>query len=338
MVSANRHVRIIRLPGIGHNGFEKLQKAAVALVGCGTLGSVYAENLVRLGIGHLKLNDRDVVEEHNLCTQFLYDEADLRNTVPKAIAAKMRLQKINSKCAVTAQPFELCPENAVKLLSEVDVIIDATDNFETRFLINDTSVKLGIPWIYTGVVGFTGLCMAIVPGETACLRCFMEAPPPAGSLPTCETAGVWPAAAQVIASIGLTETLRLLTGDKTQFGLSEIDLQSGHWKRLYPERKRDCSTCSGKKLNYLEGKAVSEAAKLCGRDMVHIQPERELSLNLAEIARRFPQDLEVKVSDELLHLTVEKAEIFLFRDGRALVKGISDVSLARNIYQRYICV
>jgi molybdopterin/thiamine biosynthesis adenylyltransferase len=336
MVSTNLHARIIRLPGVGLNGFEKLRKSSVALVGCGTLGSVYADNLVRMGVGHLILIDRDIVEEHNLSTQFLYDEGDLQSTLPKAIAAKKRLEKISSKCEIEAHPCELRPENAVDLLGGVNVIIDATDNFETRFLINDASVKLGIPWIYTGVIGFTGICMAVIPGQTACLRCLMETPPPIGTLPTCETAGVWPAAAQAITSIGLTEALRLLTNEETKFGLSEIDLQSGHWKRLYPERKHDCSTCCGKELTYLEGRTVSEAAKLCGREMVHIQPERKSFLNLTKIARSLPTEFEVKVTDDLLHLTVEEAEIYLFRDGRALVKGVSDTGLARAIFHRYI--
>ncbi len=332
----DRWARLRRLDGVGDDGIEKIRAAGAALVGCGTTGSVYALNLARLGIGYLRLIDRDIVEPQNLATQMLYDEEDVRRPVPKVVAAAARLAKIASDCRVEPHPSDLNPRNAEELLTGVDVIIDGTDNFETRFLINDVSLKSGIPWIYTGVVGFTGLTMTIVPGKTACLRCLMNEPPGNGALPTCETAGVWLPAAQAIAAEGLTQLLHLLSGRPVDPTLTEIDLSRGARREIRPDKKPDCPACSEGKFDFLSGIHSRQAVKLCGRDIVHLQPSRKMETNLAEIAATLGVSLPVTYTEHILKVTVPEAEIYLFSDGRALIKGITDAGRAKAIYHRYI--
>jgi len=337
-VDAHKYSRFIRLAGVQDEGFEKVRNARIVLVGIGTLGGAYALNLVRMGTGFIRLVDRDIVEEHNLSTQLLYDMYDVQHPLPKVTAAKNRLNAINQDCEIEACPSELRQDNAEELLGGVDLIIDATDNFETRFLINDVAVKLNIPWIYTGVVGYTGVCMAIIPGVTACLRCMMERVPDTGELPTCETAGVWAAAAQTITAVGLTEALRIITDGKPEFGLSELDIQAGTWKKVHPERSGDCPVCVHHEYSYLSGKTVSQSVKLCGREMVHISPGRQQNLNLPGMADLLPADYECTCTEDLLHIKLPEAEIYLFKDGRSFVKGVSDTERAKSIFNRYISV
>jgi adenylyltransferase/sulfurtransferase len=335
-VESERYARIIRLPMVGDKGFKKLRSAKIALVGCGTLGGAYAINLARLGVGYLRLVDRDVVEEHNLSTQILYNENDLKSLHPKAVAAKQHLEAISSQGRFEARAADLTSFNAEELLSDVDLIIDATDNFEARFLVNDTAVKLGIPWIYTGVVGFSGVCMAVVPGKTPCLECVLEKAPGIGELPTCETTGVWASAAQAIVAVGLTESLRLFTGKRPGFGLSEIDFETGRWTKIYPERRVDCPACVKKEFSYLTGRATAGAARLCGRNMVHLSPDKTQQLNLPDLAKKLSFKFDVKASSDLLYMETPEAEIYLFPDGRAFVKGVEDLARARSLFNRYI--
>jgi adenylyltransferase/sulfurtransferase len=289
-----------------------------------------------MGVGSLRLVDRDIVEEQNLSTQLLYDEEDLRNPVPKVIAAVEHLRNIHSDSRLEACPSDLIPQNAEELLTSADVIIDSTDNFETRFLINDVALKFDIPWIYTGVVGFTGLTMAVVPGKTACLRCFMDEPPPDGELPTCETAGVWAPAAGAIAAIGLTQLLNLIIGKEPDPALSELDLESGVWRKIRRKRKTDCPACGLGKYDFLSGSHNRRMVRICGREMVHIHPAGKRFLNLQKIAESLPEELHADFTDYLLKINAPEAEIYLFPDGRALVKGTSDLARAKAVYQRYI--
>jgi adenylyltransferase/sulfurtransferase len=337
-MNASRYARLQRLPGMEAGKFDRLRRSRAALVGCGTLGGIYAQNLVRCGIAFLRLIDRDVVEEPNLATQILFDQEDVRQALPKAEAARLHLQKVNADCRLEACVSDLAPTTAQALLGGVDLIIDATDNFETRFLINDAAVELNVPWIYTAVVGFTGLCLAIVPGNTACLRCLMDEPPPTGSLPTCETAGVWPPAAQSLAAVGMTQALRLLTGDSPSEGLIEVDLQQGTLRVVNVPRREDCPTCVRKDFVWLEGRRGSQAVRLCGRDMVHLSPQSPAKLDLPVLAQRLGSAFQVQLTDYLLHLTSPEAEIYLFPDGRALVKGVTDPARARALYNRFITV
>lgn len=331
-----RYTRLVRLAGIGEKGLVKLKKAKVVLVGCGTLGGAYALNLARLNLGTLRLIDRDIVEEHNLSTQLLFTEEDLQGLLPKAQVARKRLAAINSKLDIEACSADLTPSTAENLLSSADLIVDATDNFETRFLINDAAIKYDISWIYTGVVGYSGTVMAILPGRSACLRCLMESAPDTSELPTCETVGVWLAAAQAVAAVGLTHALRILTGLKPDLSLSELDFESGRWTRLKVKRKPDCPACGRSDFEYLDGRIKSQATRLCGRDTVYLVPDRTMKLDLSKLANRFQDALDVAASEDLLRLKVPEAEIYLFSDGRAFVKGVSDPARARAIFNRYI--
>lgn len=284
----------------------------------------------------LRLIDRDIVEEHNLSTQMLYDECDVSDVVPKSIAAARHLSAINSNSTFEAQAAELTPANAAKLLGGVDLILDATDNFEARFLINDVALSLDIPWIYTGALAYTGLCMPIIPGKTACLRCLMEEPPEAGKLPTCENVGVWLPMVQAIVAVGTTYALRMLTGQPSEIALHELDFQTWQWRKVQVARRVDCPACEQRNFKFLQGQTGMQATKLCGRDMVHLSPEMEVHINLRVLANKLAADLLVKVSEDLLQLHLPEAEIYLFPDGRAFVKGISDTTRARALYNRYI--
>lgn len=330
-----RYARLIRLAGVGEMGLDRIRKARITLVGCGTLGGAYALNLVRMGVRHLRLIDRDIVEEQNLSTQILFDEDDVRQVLPKVVAAKRHLVVMNGDCDIQVYASDLNAKNAEALLQDADLILDATDNFETRFLINDAALKFNIPWIYTGFVGFTGLFLTVVPGRSACLRCLMEKPPEPGKLPTCETAGVWAPAAQAVVGAALTEALKLLTGGKLESSLTELDFQAGSWRRVMVERRKHCPACVSHDFPYLDGRKASQATRLCGRDMVHLTPERDVTLNLSELARELPSAFDVAVSEHLLRLRVPEAEIYLFPDGRAFVKGVSDPGRAKVIYSRY---
>lgn len=334
----SRYARLERLQGVGASGMESLSRAKVALVGCGTLGGAYASFLIRSGIGAIRLIDRDFVEEHNLSTQTLFQEDDARQMLPKVVAAQRHLQQVNSACQVETCCTDLTSANAETLLRGVDLILDGTDNFETRFLLNDVAVKNGVPWIYTAVVGYSGLVMAIIPGQTACLRCWLADPPETGALPTCETVGVWPPVAQSLAAIGFTEALRLLTGRAPEADLSELNFETNQWRKLRIVRRPDCPTCQKRDFTYLAGGWESQATKLCGRDMVHLTPAKPMTLNLSVIAEPLRAHCQVDLTDYLLHLKSSDAEIYLFPDGRAFIKGVSDLGRARAIFNRYLSV
>ncbi len=336
--TSSRYNRLINLAGVGAEGWQKLAGARIALVGCGTLGGIYALNLVRLGIERLILIDRDIVEEHNLSTQVLFEEEDVRQILPKAHAAQRHLRKISAQCQISAHAAELTPENIAAMLPDADLIIDATDNFETRFLINDFALEQGIPWVYTAVVGFTGLTMAMIPGHTACLRCLLDEPPLPGSLPTCETSGVWPPAAQSIAAVGLTAGIQHLLGREPAGELSELDFDNMIWRRIRVAPKPDCPACVRRDFAYLQGRMGTQATRLCGRDMVHLSPSRGLHLDLPSLAKQLRSVFQIQLTEYLLHLKSPEAEIYLFPDGRALVKGVTEVARARAIFNRFISV
>jgi adenylyltransferase/sulfurtransferase len=335
-MTSRRYTRLMSLPDIGDAGLNKLRRTRIALVGCGTLGGYYAMALARLNLDLLRLIDRDIVEEHNLATQLLFEEEDVGNLLPKALVAEKRLAAVNSGLQIEAHSADLTSRSAEKLLGSVDLIIDATDNFETRFLINDFAVKSNISWIYTGVVGYTGSVMAVRPNRSACLRCTIENPPDAADLPTCETAGVWLGAAQAITAVGLTMALKLLLGKDPDTCLNEIDFVSDRWTRIEVQKRPGCPTCDQSNFEYLEGRIASQAARLCGRETVYILPDRAMSLDLQALARRLSDAADVAVSEELLRVNVPEAEIYLFPDGRAFLKGITDPARARAIYNRYI--
>jgi molybdopterin/thiamine biosynthesis adenylyltransferase len=340
-----KYSRQILFGGIGEQGQEKILEASAVLVGCGALGTVVANLLVRAGIGRLRIIDRDFVEPSNLQRQTLFEEADARDALPKAVAAERRLRAINSGVEIEAIVADLTPKNAADLLSGFPLVLDGTDNFETRFLVNDAAISLGVPWIYAAAVGSHGVTMTICPGRTACLACLIETPEPssqigsaAGHEATCDTVGVLGSAAGVIASIEATEAIKLLAGKpKALHGrLVSCDVWSGKFQSIRVARNPGCRACVRREFTFLEGHAQPHIT-MCGRDSVQIH-ERSRQLDLIELGRRLTSvaATEVRANGFLLRCCISPYELTVFADGRAIVKGTQDPSVARSLYSRYI--
>lgn len=339
-----RYSRQILFGPIGEEGQERLRHSSVTMIGCGALGSALASLLVRAGVGGLRIVDRDFVEPSNLQRQTLFEEADAQELLPKAVAAERRLRCINSDVEVRGIVGDLRPANAQELLGDSAVLLDGTDNFETRFLINDYAVKKSVPWIYAAVVSSHGLTMPIHPGESACLACLAEdgdaaedGSAPQRNEPTCDTVGVLGPAAGVIASLQATAAIKILLGksDPQDARLMAFDVWTGRFQSLRLPRREDCRACGQRQFSYLEGEAQPRLT-MCGRDSVQIH-ERRRHLNLAELGRNLAAaGSQVRQNDFLLRLQVPPYELTVFADGRAIIKGTRDASVARSIYARYI--
>jgi molybdopterin-synthase adenylyltransferase len=337
MLSADlRYSRQTRFAPIGEPGQRRIQNAQVAIVGCGALGSFQAEALARAGVGRLRLIDRDFVEFSNLQRQFLFDESDARDAVPKAVAAARRLAQINSEIAVEPVVADLTSSNISELFEHVDLILDGTDNFETRYLINDAAVQGRVPWIYGAAVGSYGLKLAIVPDRTACLRCVYP-DPPQGVQPTCETAGVLVAVTASIAALQVGDALKILTcgADSVMARLTTVDVWSGEIRQLDPPaRDPSCPCCVSRAFVYLDGSRRAPIS-LCGRNAVQIH-ERARPVDLRDLAGQLSAVAPVRANEFALRVTLEPYELTVFPDGRAIVKGTTDVGVARSIYARYV--
>lgn len=336
-----RYSRQILFSGIGKSGQEKLLEASVVLVGCGAVGTVAASLLVRAGVGRLRIIDRDFVEPSNLQRQSLFEEADAREALPKAVAAERRLRAINSGVRVDGVVADITPENALELLSGFPLILDGTDNFETRLLLNDAAVSLNIPWIYAAAVGSYGVTMTIRPGETACLACLLEGDQKTAALgeeATCDTAGVLNATCGVIASIEAAEATKILAEKIPALHgrLVSCDVWSGRFQSIRIARNPNCRACSGHELIYLEGEAQPHIT-MCGRNSVQIH-ERSRKLDLGALSNRLSaaSAAEVRNNEFLLQFRVPPYEMTVFADGRAIIKGTQDPSVARSLYARYI--
>jgi molybdopterin-synthase adenylyltransferase len=337
-----KYSRQILFRGVGEDGQEKLLSASAVLVGCGALGTVVANLLVRAGLGSLRIIDRDFVEPSNLQRQTLFEESDARDALPKAIAAERRLRAINSGVRVEGIVADLTPENALDLLSGFPLILDGTDNFEARLLLNDAAISLDVPWIYTAAVGSYGVTMTIRPGVTACLACLIEGNAKNGTAiaadDTCDTTGVINAAVGVIASIEAAEATKILAAKPEALSgkLISCDVWSGRFQSIRVERNPDCRACARREFIYLEGHAQPRVS-MCGRDSVQIH-ERRRSLDLAELGRRVAgaSASEVRNSEFLLRFRVAPYELTVFPDGRAIVKGTQDPAIARSLYARFI--
>ena len=287
----SRYSRQILFPELGRKGQNRLINSQVVIVGCGALGTVQAESLSRAGIGTIRLIDRDFIEESNLQRQTLFTEQDMRESLPKAVAAKRHLEEINSSVQVDAQVADLNYRNVESLVEGADCILDGTDNFEARFLLNDVSQKHQIPWIYGAAVGSQGLTMTIVPGQTPCLRCVFESPPPPGATPTCDTAGVLAPAVNLVASLQVAEAFKILTGQLRRINrkLVCLDVWQNTWQRLEIASSRnggDCPACHLGRYDFLEGEQGSSATVLCGRDSVQINQSQGQCLNFPQLAER----------------------------------------------------
>jgi adenylyltransferase/sulfurtransferase len=338
-----KYSRQILFAGIGEDGQERILKASAVLIGCGALGTAVAGLLVRSGLGRLRVIDRDFVELSNLQRQTLFDEADAREALPKAIAAERHLRAVNSGVEVEGIVADLTPQNVLELLSGFPLILDGTDNFQTRLLLNDAAVSLGIPWIYAAVVGSYGVTMTIRSPETACLACLLENGEPGGASSlgnelTCETAGVLGAAAGVIAAIESTEAIKILSGQPGALHgrLVSCDVWAGKFQSIRTERNPACRVCARREFRFLAGDAQPHIT-LCGRDSVQIH-ERGRQLNLDELGRRLrgAAAAQVKGNDFLLRFCVSTYEVTVFADGRAIIKGTKDAAVARSLYARYI--
>ena len=340
--SLARYSRQILFPEIGEAGQRRLAGARVLLVGCGALGTVLASTLVRAGVGFMRICDRDFIEPNNLQRQILFDEDDIAANLPKAQAAAAKLARINSQVTVEPVVVDVDPTNIERLADGVDLLLDGTDNFESRYLINDLAVKTDRPWIYGAVVGATGLCMTIVPGETPCLRCvFEEAPPPEMS-PTCDTAGVIGPAVNMVAAFQAVEAIKLLAGRRDQINRSlvHIDAWSGRIINTNVSGARehgDCPCCKRRTFPFLEGQRRGGATTLCGRNAVQVSGGAGGEMDFEAVARKLEAVAKgsIRFNEFMLRATIDGHELTLFPDGRAIVKGTDSEDKARTLYARY---
>jgi adenylyltransferase/sulfurtransferase len=338
-----RYARQIIYEPIGVEGQRRLGASRAVLVGCGALGTALANTLVRAGLGHLRICDRDFIERDNLQRQVLFDESDIAANLPKAEAAAAKLRRINSDVTVEAEVVDVNPSNVERLCEGADLLLDGTDNFETRFLVNDLAIKSNRPWVYGAVIGATGLAMPIIPGETPCLRCVFENAPPPEMNPTCDTAGVIGPIVNVVAGIQAVEAIKLLIGarDDVSRSLIHIDLWSGRFMNMNVRsayEDGDCPCCKRRQFEFLDGAYQSLTAKLCGRDAVQIHRPGGGQVDLAAIGDRLRRVAQGGVQQNrfMLKAVVDGYEIALFPDGRAIIKGLSDPAKARNVYAKYI--
>lgn len=360
-MSDARYSRQTILPQIGSEGQERLHAATAIIAGVGALGSAIAEMLARAGVGALRLIDRDYLELHNLQRQSLYTEADVASALPKALAASQRLSEINSD--VHAEPYiaDITPENVLDLLGgsgpkaeghdpkskiqnrsshrPTKIVLDGTDNLQTRYLLNDACIRLGIPWVYSGVIGTSGVSMAVVPGQTACLRCLFPDLPPPGATQTCDVAGVLGPAVHAIAAAACAEAIKLLVGAPPGPGLLTADLWTGAFDRIEILRNPNCPACGHGRLDYLDGEAWGhDAARLCGHDAVQVRLSNA-KLDLAALGARLRSSgaSDVVSNEYIVRLRPDnRHELTIFADSRVIVKGTEDAAVARSLVARYI--
>ena len=332
----DRYSRQVLFKEIGAEGQRKLSAGRVVIVGCGATGSALASLLARAGVGTLRIVDRDYVEPSNLQRQTLFDEADARESVPKAVAAARQVQRFNSQIVVEQRVADLTPATADALLTGVDLILDGTDNFETRYLIDDYAVKNSTPWIYAAAVGSYGITMNILPGETACLAC-MFPDPPHGMVETCETSGILNSVVNLVASIAATEAIKFLVGARAN--MRRTLLSWDVWKNDRGEvgaatPRAGCRACGERDFVHLVGEGRPHIT-LCGRNSVQIH-ERQRPVDFAEMTTRLQPLGSVRHNEFVLKFWREPYEMTLFPDGRAIIKGTTDTAIARSFYARYV--
>lgn len=332
----DRYSRQVLFPGIGEAGQEMLAAAHVALVGCGATGSAAASLLARAGVGTLTLIDRDFVEESNLQRQVLFDEADARDSLPKAEAARRKIALFNSQVVIHSHIADLIPSNIHSLLADSAIILDATDNFETRYLINDYSIEQHKPWIYSAAIGAYAATMNVLPEDTACLACIFPEPP-TGTVETCDTAGILNTAVNFAASIAVTEALKFLTrsSEKMRRSLLSFDLWTNERSEVSTSEPRPgCPVCSAHDFRHLRGEGRPHIT-LCGRNSVQIH-EHSRPIDLAALESRLRPHGQVRFNQLLLRFTRGEHTLTVFADGRAIIQGTTDAALARALYARFI--
>ena len=335
----SRYSRQELFAGIGREGQEKIRRSRVLVVGCGALGSATAETMARAGVGTLTLVDRDFVEASNLQRQSLFDEEDAALARPKAIAAEARLVRLNSEVTVRGIVADVDAALADRLVREADLVLDGTDNFETRYVLNDVCVRAGVPWVYGACVAAHGAALAVRPGKTPCLRCVLGERPAAGSGETCDTSGVVAPIVQVVAGVQAAEALKLLAGRETALvdGLVTVDLWAGTFDVAgFDGRAPWCPSCAQGRFDYAEA-PPAEAAVLCGRDAVQLRTGG-VPIDVQRLAARLRAAGEVVANEHLVRLRASDAELVVFADGRAIVKGTADAARARAVLARFVGV
>jgi adenylyltransferase/sulfurtransferase len=335
----DRYSRQTLFGDIGPEGQRRLRASRVAVVGCGALGSAQVETLARAGVGRLLIADRDFVEESNLQRQTLFTERDARERMPKAVAAARRVAEVNSDVECEAEVVDVNRSNVERLISGCDLVLDGTDNFSTRFLINDACVKHGVAWVYGAAVGSYGVTMTIRPGVTPCLRCVFSEEPAAGTAPTCDTAGVIMPIISIVAAVQASEALKLLTGrvESLHGGLMQFDVWRNEWRRIDAGgRVPDCPACALRRFDALAAEGGDVTTVLCGRNAVQVTPQRAARVDLESLAARLSVAGEVKSNPYLVRLRAGDYELTVFQDARAIVRGTDDATLARSLYARYV--
>jgi molybdopterin/thiamine biosynthesis adenylyltransferase len=332
----DRYCRQTLFTGIGKAGQKKLAKSFVVVAGCGALGTIIATTLVRAGVGKVRIIDRDFIEYHNLQRQVIFDEDDIKQGLPKAIAAEHHLRKVNSSVEVEGVVADVNSSNIERYVQGADLILDGMDNFETRFLINDVSLKHKIPWVYGGAVSSSGMTMTIIPDKTPCFRCFYTSPSGGDMVLTCDTAGVIAPVPFVIGSLQCAEAMKILVGaNKVNPDLIFIDVWEGEFTRLKISRRPDCPACRGK-FEFLEAKFGTKTTSLCGQNAIQVINPEVKDISLAALAERLKPVGQVTCNEFMLRFVVDNREIVLFPDGRAIIKNTNDESLARGLYSKYI--
>jgi adenylyltransferase/sulfurtransferase len=337
----SRYDRQMKFAALGETGQDRLLASRTLICGCGALGSVLANTLVRAGVGHLRIVDRDFVELTNLQRQVLFDESDVASGLPKAIAAANKLRLINSTVEIEPIVADVEFTNIKNLLADVDIILDGTDNFETRFLLNDASAHFGIPWVYGGCLGSEGQTMTILPGETACLRCLIPDAPPPGTTATCDTAGILGPIISIIASLQATEALKILSGNigAISRSLCVIDVWDNRMKHISLQSLKEtgeCGTCSGTDLPWLNGQRGGQTAVLCGRNGVQLSFPKHTSVSLENLAKQLESAGKVVANPYLVRLFVDDYTITIFADGRSIISGTQDVAVAKSVHAKYV--
>ena len=334
--TSSKYSRQTLFPPIGVEGQKRICRSQVMIVGCGALGTAQANALVRAGIGRLRIVDRDYVEESNLQRQLLFDEADARENLPKAVAAERKLKAINGEVQVEAVVADFDHRNGEELAEGFEVILDGTDNFESRFLLNEVSIRSEIPWIYGGAVASSGSTMTIVPRRTACLSCLFPAPPQ-GMYETCDTVGIISSAASWTAAVQVAETLKVLLNrwEDLHGCFLSYDVWENRFAKMRVPSNPSCPVCRERRFVYLEGRGPTRVS-LCGRDSVQIYQRGKRRIDLNELRERLEKVGPVKANDYLLRCTLERFELTVFPDGRTIVKGTQDPALARSLYSRYV--
>jgi adenylyltransferase/sulfurtransferase len=330
----------MRFAPLGVEGQRRLMASRALVVGCGALGSVIINTLARAGVGHLRIVDRDFLELNNLQRQVLYDEDDVAAGLPKAIAANNRLARINSEIEIDAHVADVDHTNIERLLDGVQCLVDGTDNFETRFLLNDAAVKLGIPWIYGGCLGAEGQTLTILPGKTPCLRCLIPEPPPPGSSPTCDSAGILATIINVVASLEANEAIKILSGHveavSRTWAIFDLWDNSVRQIKLDGARTSDCGCCATRNFSWLAGERGGHSAVLCGRNAVQLSFPGRAAVNLEDVQAKLAAVGQVTRNKYLVRAQIGTYNVTVFPDGRAVIGGTEDIAEARSVYAKYV--